>query len=92
MGEVKTVSTVFSAIAYSGFRFTWIGILISELGSESSLKSVSVSVGFPGSILWVQEIKKKMIAGKIKNPFPFILKNNKRMEKDLWRNYFVISL
>jgi hypothetical protein len=59
------------------------GILISELGSESSLKSVSASAGFSGIILCVQEMRKKMITGKIKDPLPFMLKNNKRMEKDL---------
>jgi hypothetical protein len=35
LGDVKTVSTLFSAREYRGRRFSWIGMSISDSGRES---------------------------------------------------------
>ena len=48
-----------------GFKLTWIGILISDSGKESILKSVFVSEGLSGIIFFEQEIK---LIAEIINP------------------------
>jgi hypothetical protein len=55
-GEVKSRSTFLSATAYSGFRFTCIGIFICDSGRESMLKPVLTNAGLSGMIFLEQEI------------------------------------
>jgi hypothetical protein len=70
LGEVNIVSTLFSAIKNMGFRFTCIGILISELGSESIRKFPGDISGRAGSIFWGKaELKYRRAVNK-RIPFP----------------------
>jgi hypothetical protein len=48
------------------------GTLISELGSESNLKSDDIKLGLSGLILCEQEISDTMMIGNNENPFPCI--------------------
>ena len=50
-----------------GFKFTWMGILISDSGNESILKSVLEREGLSGMIFFVQEKSKNRKMTGIKN-------------------------